>query len=77
MSGTEITLGSTTAGATIYYTMDGSIPTVNSAVYGEVQLTITGDFPLVTLKAIAVKPGMFNSEVMIASYTLTRTSRSS
>ena len=52
--GTVVTLTSTTPGATIYYTTDGTEPTTASSVYSE---------PIVidentTLKAMAVKEGL-------------------
>jgi hypothetical protein len=61
-----VTLACTTAGATIYYTNDGSAPTSGSMVYST---------PLVisyatTIKAIAVKAGMANSNVLTAAYTI-------
>lgn len=57
--GTKITLASNTAGAKIYYTLDGSEPTVNSFLYKE-GITINGD---VTIKAKAVKNNMYDSVV--------------
>lgn len=67
-SGTSITLATTTTGATIYYTLDGSTPTRSSAKYSasnKPSITAAG-----TLKAIAVKNGMADSEVLSAAYTL-------
>jgi len=66
---TAITLATTTAGAAIYYTQDNTEPTVASTLYGD------GNKPVITtgkltLKAIAVKEGMNNSEVMTATYTI-------
>ena len=63
---TEVTLETTTEGAVIYYTLDGSEPTAQSALY---------DDPIVidvakTVKAIAVRPGMNNSDVLTAAYTI-------
>lgn len=53
------TLGSTTDGATIHYTTDGTEPTTSSSTYSEaVSLTAAS-----TIKAIAVKAGMVNSTV--------------
>ncbi|MGO0060371.1 chitobiase/beta-hexosaminidase C-terminal domain-containing protein [Brevibacillus fluminis] len=66
-SGTKVTLGTSTAGATIHYTVDGSTPTASSPSYtGEIE--ITGP---VTIKAIAIKAGMTDSDVMSESYTIT------
>lgn len=51
--------------ATIYYTLDGSTPTVESIEYnGAITLTET-----TTVKAIAVKDGYEDSEVVEATYT--------
>ena len=56
-----------TAGAGIYYTLDGSAPTVNSQRYdAPIEITST-----TTIKAIAVKDGYVNSEVNEATYTKT------
>ncbi len=63
---TEITLGTTTLDATIYYTLDGSAPTVNSIEY-------TGPFTLseaTTVTALAVKTGFINSLVTTAAYDI-------
>ena len=61
----SVTMSSATAGATIYYTTDGSTPTTSSSVYSG---AITVD-QNTTLKAIATKSGMPDSEVATASYT--------
>ncbi|MGG1066058.1 chitobiase/beta-hexosaminidase C-terminal domain-containing protein, partial [Brevibacillus parabrevis] len=65
--GTTVTLQTTTPGATIYYTTDGNTPTTSSNVYST-PIPITG---AVTIKAIAVLPGMTDSTVMSESYTIT------
>jgi hypothetical protein len=63
----SVTLASTTAGAVIHYTLDGTEPTTASAVYsGAVNISATA-----TLKAIAVKDGLNNSAVLTAVYTIT------
>ena len=65
--GSEITITSTD-GATIYYTTDGSNPTTGSSVYDpDNKPTITA---ATTIKAIAVKDGLDDSEVGSASYTI-------
>ncbi len=54
-----LTMSTTTAGATIYYTTDGSEPTIGSTQY-------TAPIPFLqngTVRAIAVKDGMDNSNV--------------
>ena len=58
-SNNQVTLSTTTAGATIYYTTNGSTPTTSSTQY-------TGPFEqstAATIKAIAVKDGVADSEV--------------
>ncbi|SES83844.1 S-layer homology domain-containing protein [Natronincola peptidivorans] len=64
--GTEIVLTTDTEGAAIYYTLDGSNPNTNSTEYTN---------PIVieentTIKAIAVKEGMENSQVRTFTYTI-------
>ncbi|WP_052380734.1 S-layer homology domain-containing protein [Paenibacillus camerounensis] len=66
-SGTEVALTSATEGASIYYTTDGSAPTSSSQLYSS-PIAVT---QALTLKAIAVKADMKDSEVMIQDYTLT------
>lgn len=65
-AGTLVTITCDTPDATIYYTLDGSVPTENSEEY-------TAPFALdadATVKAIAVKEGMANSSVAVAEYTV-------
>ena len=64
-SGTVVTISSSTDGATIYYTTDGSTPTTSSTQGTTVTITSA-----ITLKAIAVKEGCTNSEVASAEYTI-------
>lgn len=65
-SGTEVTLATTTAGADIYYTTDGTTPSSASTKY-TAKIAIT---EAVTIKAIAIKSGMTDSEVLSAAYTV-------
>lgn len=58
-----ITITCATDGATIHYTFDGTDPDENSPVYTDV-LSQEGVF---TIKAIAMKEGMNNSNVVIAT----------
>jgi len=65
-SGSTVSLSCTTAGATIYYTTDGSVPTEDSPVYS-LPITITS---ATTIKAIAVKAGLVSSAVATFVYNL-------
>ncbi|MCH4153689.1 MAG: chitobiase/beta-hexosaminidase C-terminal domain-containing protein, partial [Mageeibacillus sp.] len=68
----SVSLSSSTDGATIYYTTDGTTPTAASNVYsGAITVTgIPGERISTTIKAIAVKPGMQNSSVASAAYVI-------
>ena len=57
----------TDAGATIYYTTDGSTPTSSSAIYGNAINVLSGT---VTIKAIAQATGDSISAVASATYTI-------
>ncbi|HEX2945915.1 MAG TPA: YDG domain-containing protein [Clostridia bacterium] len=71
-SGTKITLIMGTTGASVYYTLDGSVPTVASNKY-TVPIPITGDpGTKVTIKALAVKTGMANSGIATKEYTIAK-----
>ena len=62
----NVTISTETAGATIYYTTDGSTPTTESSVYSTpIAVTTT-----MTIKAIAVMTGMDNSAVAVANYAI-------
>ena len=65
-SGTEITLTCGTSGATIYYTTNGDTPTTGSMVYAA-GIKV---YEAMTIKAIAAKSGMTNSEIMSEAYTI-------
>ncbi|MBO4654824.1 MAG: chitobiase/beta-hexosaminidase C-terminal domain-containing protein [Bacteroidales bacterium] len=63
----EVSISCTTEDATIYYTLDGTEPDANATEYtAPFTLTATA-----TVKAIALKEGMTNSEVAEATYTVT------
>ncbi|MDE5608252.1 MAG: chitobiase/beta-hexosaminidase C-terminal domain-containing protein [Muribaculaceae bacterium] len=66
LAGTRVNIYTSTEGASIYYTVDGSEPTAASTLY-ETAVEIT---EAVTIKAIAVKEGCDDSEVAEATYTL-------
>jgi uncharacterized protein (TIGR02145 family) len=62
-----VAMASSTSGATIYYTTDGSAPTISSTKYTTpVSVSATQ-----TLNAIAVKSGLTTSSVSLATYTIT------
>lgn len=69
-AGTSVSLATNTSSASIYYTVDGSTPTVANAVYYTAPITID---KTLTIKAIAVKAGIADSEVMSESYTVDTT----
>ena len=69
----EVSISCATEGAIIYYTMDGTDPDENSGDYGGsfvIAATSVQAAP-VTVKAIAMKTGMLNSEMTSATYTIT------
>ena len=69
-SAQSVTISSATSGAVIYYTTDGSTPTTSSTQYsGAIGVTASA-----TLKAIAVKSGLGNSEMGTATYSITGSS---
>jgi hypothetical protein len=61
---TTITLSTTTAGATIYYTIDGTTPTTGSTQGTSVVVNSAQ-----TIKAFAVKTGWADSSISSAAYT--------
>ncbi|WP_280769641.1 DUF6359 domain-containing protein [Salipaludibacillus daqingensis] len=65
-SGSEVTLSSGTEGADIYYTINGEDPTAEDMLY-DGPITITEE---TTLKAIAMKDGLENSDIREYQYTL-------
>ncbi len=64
----NVAISSTTTGAVIYYTTDGTAPTTSSSLYG-------GAIPVgngtTTIEAIAVAPGFAQSAVATAAYVVT------
>ncbi|EOA60227.1 hypothetical protein HMPREF1214_00477 [Bacteroides sp. HPS0048] len=63
-----VSLETSTQGASIYYTLDNSTPTTGSTLY-ESPITLT---ETTTIKAIAVKEGIANSEISTSTYTIIR-----
>jgi alpha-tubulin suppressor-like RCC1 family protein len=62
----SVTITTSTSGATIYYTTDGSTPSASSSAYsGAVSITQT-----TTLQAKTIKAGLADSNVTSAVYTL-------
>ena len=64
--GVKVTMATTTEGAVIYYTTDGTLPTKESTEYSET-VEFTQD---ATVKAIAIKEGIENSPVSIATVSI-------
>lgn len=64
--GTQLTITTATESATIYYTLDGTAPSVNSNVYNG-YVTISKNE---TVKAIALKDNYIDSQIMEATYTV-------
>jgi hypothetical protein len=65
-SGVTVALSTTTAGATIYYTTDGSLPNVNSNVY-TAPITVTSTM---SINAVAVASGLLDSPFSTATYSI-------
>src|SRR5690606_22056856 len=65
-----VTIESTTVGATLRYTLDGTVPSVTNGIEiaNGTAVQITGS---ATLKAIAYKNGLTPSEVSEAAYVIT------
>jgi formylglycine-generating enzyme required for sulfatase activity len=62
----SVTISCATAGADIYYTLDASIPTASSTKYtGAITVSSTK-----TIKAIAIKSGMTDSNILTSTYTI-------
>jgi ribonuclease HI len=66
----QVTLSDGTAGAVIYYTIDGSVPTTSSHVYSSPISVASG---MVTINAMAQTPGYSASSVGSATYSIQST----
>ena len=66
-SAQSVTISSTTSGASIRYTIDGSTPTATTGTLYSAPVTISAT---TTLKAIAYKSGLTDSAVTSATYTI-------
>ena len=64
--GTQVTITSTTEGASIYYTLDGTTPTSSSNIYNGYVVIAKDE----TIKAIAIKENYVDSEVANVAYTV-------
>ncbi|MCL2071072.1 MAG: chitobiase/beta-hexosaminidase C-terminal domain-containing protein [Oscillospiraceae bacterium] len=64
--GQSVSLSTATSGAAIYYTTDGSTPTIESELYVQ---PIIIDNPL-TIRAIGVRGDLKDSPIMTANYTI-------
>jgi sugar lactone lactonase YvrE len=62
-------VSTTTSGASIYYTLDGSVPTINSILY-TTAFSIVGDGTKKAIQAVAIKSGMKDSIVASGIYTI-------
>ena len=67
-----VTMASSTPGAVIYYTTDGSTPTTSSAIYSA-PINVSGTE---TIHAIAVAPGFVASQAGSAAYIIEATGQS-
>ncbi|TBL70078.1 chitobiase/beta-hexosaminidase C-terminal domain-containing protein [Paenibacillus thalictri] len=67
-AGTTVALSSTTVGAAVYYTVDGTTPTASSMLYSSaIAIQGTGSF---TIKAFAAYQGLTDSEVATFTYPI-------
>ena len=67
----SVTISSWTAGTTVYYTTNGTMPTTSSTMYtGPVTVSVSE-----TLEAIATAPGFANSPMNSAVYTVDKFDR--
>ena len=66
LEGTTVEIETETEGATIYYTTDGTTPTISSSVYSTA-ISIDND---ITIKAIAIMANWDDSDIASVSYTV-------
>ena len=65
----SVTITTSTSGATIYYTTDGSTPTTDSTEY-TAPVVVAGSGTSVTIKAVAAAPGFDDSTAADSTYTI-------
>jgi len=65
----HVTISTTTSGATIYYTTDGTAPTTDSDVYSG-EIVVSGQGTVENIQAIAAKDGWDDSNVASQTYTI-------
>jgi len=65
----SVTITSATAGVSIYYTTNGSVPTTGSTLYAA-PVSVAGNGTVMTIRAIAVKTGWSNSVEGSTTYTI-------
>jgi hypothetical protein len=65
----EVAISCGTAGATVHYTTNGSDPTSASTVYNS-PVAVSGPRTSMTIKAIAVKSEMLNSDIASAEFSI-------
>ncbi len=66
--GTPILMQTTTGGATIYYTLDNSTPSIGSTLYGGPAIINSN----ITIKAYAIKTGYTDSDVATTTFSINR-----
>lgn len=66
LSGTQVTLSTTTKDATIYYTTDGSTPSTESTLYST-PIELNAD---TVIKTVGVKEGLETSDIQTYEYTI-------
>ena len=73
-SNEQVAIGDSTAGASIYYTTDGSTPSESNGSLYTAPISISGDGTSKTIQAVAVKAGLSTSNVATSSYTISYSS---
>jgi len=66
----DVTIGTTTVGATLYYTVDGSDPTASSLIYTGSPISIPQSL---TLKVVGIKDGLANSDIVTVAFVIQAT----